>query len=124
MAESTSGGQEGIPGFTEGETPRAVGGGQAGAERARRLPPAPPPLTGRGCRCGSSTAPLWLGGMDLVWACPDAYPASVRVGQQMSQTNGGTHGRDHHGRWHRDLLQGLGLGTADRLQPRLAAVGG
>ena len=31
---------------------------------------------------------------------------------------------DHHQRRHRDLLQGLGHGSADRVQPRLAAVGG
>ena len=32
-------------------------------------------------------------------------------------------GHDHHDRRHGDLLQGLGLGPADRLQPRLAAFG-
>ena len=35
----------------------------------------------------------------------------------------GTDGHDHHDRRHGDLLQGLGIGPADRLQPRLAAVG-
>ena len=31
------------------------------------------------------------------------------------------HGHDHHNRRRRDLLQGLGLGPTDRLQPRMAA---
>src|ERR1700727_1687509 len=38
----------------------------------------------------------------------------------MSQEAG--HARDHDERRHGDLLQGLGVGPADRVQPRLAAV--
>src|SRR6185295_5769889 len=33
------------------------------------------------------------------------------------------HGHRRDQRWRRDLLQGLGPGAADRLQPRLAAIG-
>src|SRR6201992_520689 len=45
-------------------------------------------------------------------------------GFQVATPEGVSHHADNPGcRWHRDLLQGLGLGSADRLQPRMAPVG-
>ena len=62
---------------------------------------------GAGCRGGR-------GAMSL--RCPwQVWPSTARP---MEAT---AHGHDHHDRWHGDLLQGLGVGPADRVQPRLAA---
>src|SRR5712672_4518250 len=52
----------------------------------------------------------------------DGYAASADVLAAASRPTEAAHGHDHDDRWHGDLLQGLGLGPADCLQPRLAAV--
>ena len=55
----------------------------------------------------------------------DGRPASSRPDHVRSPrpAGGASHAHHHDRRRHRDLLQGLGDRSADRLQPRLAAVG-
>src|SRR5215211_9190757 len=45
------------------------------------------------------------------------------LGANFRSTEAATHGHDPHDRWHGDLLQGLGLGPTNRLQPWLAPFG-
>src|SRR5579863_522574 len=73
-----------------------------------------------GCRSGWFTAAVagWPGVLEGGWLrCQcGRFGASARPTEA-------AHGYGHDDRWHGDLLQGLGLGPADCLQPRLAAVG-
>src|SRR5919201_6519477 len=58
-------------------------------------------------------------------SCPDnAKTLALRAfARQATTMEGAAHGHDHHVRRHGDLLQGLGVGPTDRLQPWLASVG-
>src|SRR6185437_9381882 len=70
---------------------------------------------------GSPSGPI--GRRPLTWdARPIVAARSPWGGDEIRTTEGASNAfRDHLGR-SRDLLQGLGLGSADRLQPRLAAL--
>jgi hypothetical protein len=50
------------------------------------------------------------------------FRAVPRTAHNQPDFTGGSHAHDHHRRRHGHLLQGLGIGPAGRVQPRLAAV--
>src|SRR6266568_1632542 len=64
------------------------------------------------------------GGSQVAWGAEnrDGYAAGTDDSASLRDKRRQSHGHDHDDRRHGNLLQGLGLGPADRLQPRLAAV--